>query len=128
MPKYMLIMRATEEAKASFDAMPFEEVIAAMGAYNEEMLKAGVMVDGDGLAPEAGLVVDFSTTPPTVTEGPYGELTSLFNGFWMLEVPSIEIAAEWAAKAPLTAGNRLEIRRVTDESDFPDPDAGGDGG
>ena len=119
MPKYMLIMRATDEAVASYAEVPFEQVIEAMGKYNESMLKAGVMVGGDGLAPEPGVVVDFSTTPPVVTDGPYGETKELFNGFWLLEVPTIEEAAEWAKRAPLTPGNKLEIRRVTDVSDFP---------
>ncbi|MBO3663773.1 YciI family protein [Microbacterium stercoris] len=119
MPKYMLIMRATDEAVAAYNEIPFEEVIARMGAYNESMMKAGVMVGGDGLAPEPGLVVDFTQTAPVVTDGPYGETKELFNGFWVLEVPTIEEAAEWAKRAPLTPGNKLEIRRVTDESDFP---------
>lgn len=119
MAKYMLIMRATDEAVTAYADMPFEEVIAAMGAYNESLIKAGVLVAGDGLAPEPGLVVDFSATPPVVTDGPYGETKELFNGFWTLEVPTIEEAAEWASRAPLTAGNKLEIRRVTGEEDFP---------
>lgn len=119
MSKFMLIMRATDEAVAAYNEIPFEEVIAKMGAYNESMLKAGVMVGGDGLAPEPGLVVDFTQTPPVVTDGPYGETKELFNGFWVLDVPTIEEAAEWAKRAPLTPGNKLEIRRVTDASDFP---------
>lgn len=119
MAKYMLIMRATDEAVAAYAELPFEQVIAAMGAYNETMMKAGVMVGGDGLAPEPGVVVDFDATPPIVTDGPYGETKELFNGFWTLEVPTIEEAAEWAKRAPLTAGNKIEVRRVTGPSDFP---------
>ncbi|GAA1742698.1 YciI family protein [Microbacterium paludicola] len=119
MAKYMLIMRATDEAVATYEQKPFEEVIAEMGAYNESMMKAGVMVGGDGLAPEAGVVVDFSQTPPVVTDGPYGETKELFNGFWMLEVPTIEEAAEWAKRAPLGPGSKLEVRRVTGPEDFP---------
>lgn len=119
MAKYMLIMRATDEAVAAYAELPFEQVIAAMGAYNESMMKAGVMVGGDGLAPEPGVVVDFDATPPIVTDGPYGETKELFNGFWTLEVPTIEEAAEWAKRAPLTAGNKIEVRRVTGPSDFP---------
>jgi hypothetical protein len=119
MAKFMLIMRATDEAIAASADLPFEEIIAQMGAYNESMMKAGVMVGGDGLAPEAGVVVDFGQTPPVVTDGPYGETKELFNGFWMLEVPTIEEAAEWAKRAPLGPGSKLEVRRVTDASDFP---------
>jgi len=119
MSKFMLIMRATDEAVETYEQMPFEEVIAAMGAYNESMMKAGVLVAGEGLAPEPGLVVDFTSTPPVVTDGPYGETKELFNGFWTLEVPTIEEAAEWAKRAPLTPGNKLEIRRVNGPEDFP---------
>jgi len=119
MAKYMLIMRGTDEAYAAYKDLPFEDVIAAMGAYNETMIKAGVLVAGDGLAEEPGLVVDFSSEPPVVTDGPYGETKELFNGFWMIDVPTIEEAAEWAKRAPLGAGNKLEVRRVTSEDDFP---------
>ncbi|WP_022882616.1 YciI family protein [Gryllotalpicola ginsengisoli] len=120
MPKYMLIMRTTDDAVENFGLPDFTAVIEAMGRYNESMIKAGVMVGGDGLAPEPGLVVDFDQTPPVVSDGPYGETKELFNGFWLLDVPTIEEAAEWAKRAPLAAGSKLEIRRVTDESDFPD--------
>lgn len=119
MPKFMLIMRGTDAAKDAYEQTDFAEVIAAMGRYNESMLKAGVMVGGDGLAPEPGLVVDFDQTPPVVSDGPYGETKELFNGFWVLEVPTIEEAAEWARRAPLTPGNKLEVRRITGPEDFP---------
>ncbi|AYG02923.1 YciI family protein [Gryllotalpicola protaetiae] len=119
MSKFMLIMRGTDAAKDAFEQTDFTEVIAAMGAYNESMLKAGVMVGGDGLALEPGLVVDFDQTPPVVTDGPYGETKELFNGFWVLEVPTIEEAAEWAKRAPLPPGNKLEVRRITGPEDFP---------
>jgi len=119
MAKYMLIMRATDEAVAAYDETPFEQVIEAMGRYNESLIKAGVMVGGDGLAPEPGVVVDFSTTPPVVSDGPYGETKELFNGFWTLEVPTIEEAAEWAKRCPLGPGSKLEIRRITGPEDFP---------
>ncbi|WP_040167734.1 YciI family protein [Microbacterium gorillae] len=119
MSKFMLIMRATDDAVAQYEELPFEQVIEQMGRYNESLVKAGVMVGGDGLAPEPGLVVDFSGETPLVTDGPYGETKELFNGFWTLECSTIEEAAEWAKRAPLTPGNKLEIRRVTDASDFP---------
>ena len=119
MAKFMLIMRGTDESYAAYRELPFEEVIAAMGAYNEKIMKAGVLVGGDGLAEEPGVVVDFSGETPVVTDGPYGETKELFNGFWMLEVPTIEEAAEWARRAPLGPGNKLEIRRVTGVEDFP---------
>lgn len=117
--KFMLIMRATEAAvQASKDA-DFEEILNAMGQYNESMMKAGVLLAGEGLADaEEGLVVDFEAEPPIVTDGPYGETHELFNGFWIIQVASREEAAEWASRAPLGPGSKLEVRRVNDESDF----------
>lgn len=119
--KYMFIMRSTEEALAASQDLDFESIINAMGAYNESMIEAGVLVGGDGLADaKDGFVVDFASTPPVVTDGPYGETHELFNGFWLVEVSSREEAAEWARRAPLGPGTKLEVRRVTDESDFAD--------
>ncbi len=120
--KFMLIMRATEKAKASYTDMDMEQVINAMGAYNESMMKAGILLGGEGLAddPANSFVVDFDAETPIVTDGPYGELHELFNGFWLIEVASKDEAAEWARTCPLTPGNKLEVRRVTDESDFAD--------
>jgi hypothetical protein len=119
--KYMLIMRSADEAIAASKEQDFEAIINAMGAYNESMIEAGVLVGGDGLTDaEQGFVVDFSAQPPVVTDGPYGETHELFNGFWLVEVSSREEAAEWARRAPLGPGNKLEVRRVTDETDFAD--------
>ncbi|KDA06416.1 hypothetical protein DC31_08160 [Microbacterium sp. CH12i] len=118
--KYMLIMRATDEAVEAYKNVPFEQVIEAMGKYNELMTKAGVLVAGEGLSDaEEGFVVDFSAETPLVTDGPYGETKELFNGFWILEVSTREEAAEWAKRAPLGAGSFLEVRRVTGVEDFP---------
>jgi hypothetical protein len=119
--KYMLIMRNGPEAAEAYANLDFEEVINAMGRYNEEMMKAGVLLAGEGLTDaKEGLVVDFSAEKPIVTDGPYGETHELFNGFWMIEASSKEEAAEWASRAPLGPGNKIEVRRVTDESDFAD--------
>lgn len=119
--KYMLIMRTTDEALAASKDLDFESIINAMGAYNESMIKAGVLAGGDGLTPaEQGFVVDFSAEKPIITDGPYGETHELFNGFWIIEVSSKEEAAEWASRAPLNPGDKLEVRRITDESDFAD--------
>ena len=119
MPKYMFIMRTTAEALAASKEIDFEEIINAMGAYNESMIKAGVMVSADGLSDaKEGIVVDFSSTPPVVTDGPYGEVHELFNGFWIVEVSSREEAIEWASRAPLGPGSKLEVRHIpsTDEA------------
>jgi hypothetical protein len=121
MPKYMLIMRSTAEAMEASKDLDFEAVINAMGAYNESLMQAGVMVGGDGLSdPSEGFVVDFSSDDKVVTDGPYGEVHELFNGFWIIEVASKDEAAEWARRCPLGPGTKLEVRRITDESDFTD--------
>lgn len=119
--KYMLIMRQNDAALAAQANADFEALINAMGEYNQAMIAAGVLLAGDGLADaKEGFVVDFSAEKPIVTDGPYGETHELFNGFWMLQVASKEEAVEWARRAPLTAGQKLEVRRVTDASDFED--------
>jgi hypothetical protein len=116
----MLIMRSTPEAEKAMENVDFNEVIADMGRYNESMIKAGVLLAGEGLSgPEEGFVVDFKSDPPVVTDGPYTEAKELFNGFWILEVSSIEEAKQWAQKAPLGPGVKLEVRRVTEVADFP---------
>lgn len=118
--KYMLIMRADDAGVEAYREIPFEQVIEAMGRYNEAMMKAGVLLAGEGLTDAAeGFVVDFSAEAPLVTDGPYGETKELFNGFWIIEVSSREEAAEWAKRAPLGPGAYLEVRRVTEMSDFP---------
>ena len=119
--KYMLIMRSDESAVEAYKELDFEEVLNAMGAYNESLIKAGVMLAGEGLSDaKEGFVVDFSGEKPIVTDGPYGETHELFNGFWIIQVGSKEEAAEWASRCPLGPGNKLEVRRVQEESDFED--------
>jgi hypothetical protein len=117
--KYMLIMRDTAEAVEASKNVDFEAIINAMGAYNESMINAGVLLGGDGLTDaKEGFVVDFSADKPIVTDGPYGETHELFNGFWIIQTSSKEEAVEWASRAPLGPGSKLEVRRISDESDF----------
>lgn len=121
MPQYMLIMRSSQAAEEASKDLDMEAVINAMGAFNESMMEAGVMVGGGGLSnADEGFVVDFSTSPAVVTDGPYGEVHELFNGFWTIEVANKDEAIEWARRCPLGPGAKLEVRRVTDESDFAD--------
>jgi hypothetical protein len=120
MSKYMLIMRNSGSVE-NYEDMDFEAVINAMGAYNESMMKAGILLGGDGLTDAAqGAVVEFTGDAPIVSDGPYGETHELFNGFWTIEVATREEAIEWASRAPLGAGNKIEVRRMTDETDFAD--------
>ncbi|MFJ8233556.1 YciI family protein [Streptomyces sp. NPDC094448] len=119
--KYMLIMRADDEALATMVNADFDEVMATVGRYNDEMIRAGVLVAAEGLdSAEDGVVVDYSTEPPLVTDGPYGETKELFGGFYILNVASKEEAVEWAKRSPVTgAGFRTEIRRITSIDEFP---------
>jgi hypothetical protein len=119
--KYMLIMRATDESLAAFADVDFDKIIESMGRYNDELIQAGVLVAAEGLADAAeGVVVDYSTEPPVVTDGPYGETKELFGGFWILDVASKEEAVEWAKRAPLAGpGVKAEIRRVPSIDEFP---------
>ena len=117
--KYMLIMRASDEAMAAGREIDFDEILEAMGRYNGEMIDAGVLVSVEGLdVPKETVVVDYSSQPPVATDGPYGETKELFNGFWILDVASKEEAVEWAKRAPLGAGTKTEIRRVPSIDEF----------
>ena len=119
--KYMLIMRATDEAYAAFQDVDFDTIMEAMGRFNQEMISAGVLVAAEGLDDAAdGVVIDFSSDPPVVSDGPYGETKELFGGYWILADASKEEAVERAKRAPLTGpGQKTEIRRVTSIDDFP---------
>ncbi|MGW4242571.1 YciI family protein [Nocardia sp. NPDC004722] len=119
--KYMLIWRATDEGKASMADTDFEKMLETMGRYNEDMIRAGVLLVAEGLEdPEEGVVVDYATEPPLVTDGPYGETKELFGGFYILDVASKEEAVEWAKRAPsFGPGFKTEIRRVTSIDEFP---------
>lgn len=118
--KVMLIMRATDQAIEAYKDVPFEQVIESMGRFNEELVNAGVMLAGEGLADDdTGFVVDFSGDEPLITDGPYGETKELFSGFWILEVADREEAIGWARKVPLGPGSKIEVRRVSEACDFP---------
>jgi len=121
MPKYMLIMRSTDEALAEFENIDFAQVMDAMGRYNSEMIDAGVLVAAEGLDDAGkGVVVDYSQTPPVVTDGPYGETKELFNGYWVLDVATQDDAVDWARRAPMAGpGIKTEIRRVASIDEFP---------
>ncbi|MFI9550227.1 YciI family protein [Nonomuraea endophytica] len=119
--KYMLIWRATDEALANMGDVDFAKMLEIVGRFNDEMIRAGVLVAAEGLDDAAeGVVVDYSSDPPVVTDGPYGETKELFGGFYILNVASKEEAVEWAKRAPITGpGLKTEIRRVSSIEEFP---------
>ena len=120
MAKYMLIMRATDEAYANFENADFNELLNTMGKFNDELIRAGVLLAAEGLDDaKEGVVVDFTGEAPVVTDGPYGETKELFGGYYILDVASKQEAIEWAKRAPLSEGTKTEIRRVTSIDEFP---------
>ncbi|MFC4127985.1 YciI family protein [Nocardia rhizosphaerae] len=119
--KYMLIMRSNDEAMASFADVDFDEMLETMGRFNDELIRAGVLVAAEGLDDAAeSVVVDYGSETPVVTDGPYGETKELFGGFYILNVASKEEAVEWAKRMPMTGpGIKTEIRRVPSIDEFP---------
>ncbi|GAA1274528.1 YciI family protein [Saccharothrix xinjiangensis] len=119
--KYMLIMRATDEAYARMGEIDFDTMLETMGRFNDELIRAGVLVAAEGLADAAeGVVVDHSSEPPVITDGPYGETKELFGGFYILNVASREEAVEWAKRLPAAGpGFKTEVRRVPSIDEFP---------
>jgi hypothetical protein len=115
--RFMVIVKATEDSEKG--AMPSTDMLEAMGAYNEELVKAGVMLDGDGLRPSSyGARVQFDDAGnATVIDGPFTETKELVSGYWIFEVSSKEEAVEWARKAPFRGGE-LEIRPFSVAEDF----------
>jgi hypothetical protein len=119
--KYMLIMRASDEAMASMMNADFAQMLEEVGRFNDELIRAGVLLAAEGLSdPAEGVVVDFSSEPPVVSDGPYGETKELFGGYYILNVASKEEAVEWARRLPTNGpGFKAEIRRVTTIDEFP---------
>jgi hypothetical protein len=115
--RFMVIVKATEASERG--AMPSQDMLAAMGAYNEELVEAGVMLDGDGLRPSShGARVRFDDEGnASVIDGPFAETKELVSGYWVFEVSSKEEAVEWARKAPFRGGE-LEIRPFSVPEDF----------
>ena len=119
MPKYMLIMRGTDESNAAM-MTELDELMGATRRFIEELVAAGVYVEAEGLDdPRQSVVVDFSGETPVVTDGPYGETRELFGGYFLLEVASKQEAVEWAERVPSARGSRIEIRRVIGEDEVP---------
>ena len=117
--RFMVLVKANKDTEAG--VMPSKELLTAMGEFNEEMVKAGVMLAGEGLQPSSkGARVRFSGSKTTVIDGPFTEAKELIAGFWMIEVKSKEEAIEWIRRCPNPTGeeSEIEIRQVFEASDF----------
>ena len=120
--RFMILIKATADSEAG--VMPSAELLADMGRYNEELVKAGVLLAGEGLHPSAkGARVKFSGATRTVIDGPFAETKELIAGFWLIQVKSKEEAIEWVKRIPNPMGeeSEVEIRQVFSEEDF-DPE------
>ena len=117
--RFMVIVKASKDSEAG--VMPSHELLAEMGAYNEQLAKAGVMVAGEGLQPSSkGVRVRFSGTKRTVVDGPFAETKELIAGFWIFQVRSLEEAVEWVKRAPnpMPGDSEIEIRQIFEAEDF----------
>ena len=115
--RVMVIVKASNESEAG--QMPSEKILTEMGKYNEELVKAGVMLAGDGLHPSSkGKRVRFSGADRTVIDGPFAETKELIAGFWLWKVKSMEEAVTWLKRAPFDGGSEVEIRPIFEAEDF----------
>ena len=115
--RVMVIVKASKESEAG--QMPSEQILADMGKFNEQLVKAGVMLAGEGLHPTSrGKRVRFSGASRTVIDGPFSETKELIAGFWLWQVTSMAEAVEWLKRAPFDGGTELEIRPVFELDDF----------
>jgi hypothetical protein len=119
--RVMVIVKADKNSEAGIlPSKETREMFAAMGKFNEELVKAGVMLAGEGLQPSSkGKRVRFSGQQRTVIDGPFAETKELVAGFWLWQVKSMEEAVEWLKRAPFDGGTEVEIRQVFEIQDFP---------
>jgi hypothetical protein len=115
--RFMVIVKADKNSEAG--VMPTTELLTAMGKFNEEMVKAGVMLAGEGLHPSSkGARIKYSGKERTVISGPFSATGDLVSGFWLIQVKSRDEAIEWMKRAPFDGGAEIEIRQVFDAEDF----------
>jgi hypothetical protein len=117
--RFMILVKANKDTEAGI--LPSEQLLTEMGKYNEELVKAGVMLAGEGLQPSSkGARVKFSGKKRTVVDGPFAEVKELIAGFWLIEVKSKEEAIEWVKRVPNPTGeeSEIEIRQVFEAEDF----------
>lgn len=117
--KFMVIVKANKESEAG--VMPPQEVFAAMNKYNEQLVKAGVMLAGEGLHPSSrGLRMKFQGVERSIIEGPFPEAEQLIAGFWLWKVNSRQEAIDWLKRAPFDGGTEIELRQIMEMEDFGD--------
>ena len=115
--RVMVLVKANADSEAG--VMPSEAMLTAMGKFNEELVKAGVMLAGEGLHPTSKAArVRFSGSQRTVIDGPFSETKELVAGFWLWQVKSLDEAIEWVKRAPFEEGDEIEIRPVFEAEDF----------
>ena len=117
--RFMVMVKANDESEAG--VMPSQELLTEMGRYNEELVKAGVMLAGEGLQPSSkGARVRFSGKDRTVIDGPFAETKELIAGFWLIQVKSLNEAIEWVKRCPnpMEGESEIEIRQVFELDDF----------
>jgi hypothetical protein len=115
--RFMVIVKATPDSEAG--VMPSKQLLTEMGKFNEELVKAGIMLAGEGLHPSSkGVRVRFSGNRRTVIDGPFAETKELIAGFWLWQVQSLEEAVEWLKRAPFDADTEIEVRQVFEADDF----------
>lgn len=115
--RVMVLVKASKDSEAGI--MPSEDILTKMGAYNEELVKAGIMLAGDGLHPSAkGIRMRFSGSERAITDGPFTETKELLCGFWIWQVKSFDEAVEWLRRAPFDDGAEIELRRIFEMEDF----------
>ena len=115
--RVMVLVKASKQSEAG--QMPSEQLLREMGNFNEELVKAGIMLAGDGLHPSSkGKRVRFSGTKRTVMDGPFAETKELVAGYWLWQVKSMDEAVEWLKRAPFEDGDEVEIRPVFEADDF----------
>jgi hypothetical protein len=115
--RVIVFVKASKESEAG--QMPTTEILAEMGKYNEQLVKAGVMLAGEGLHPSSkGKRVKFSGSQRTVVDGPFAETKELIAGFWIWKVQSMDEAVEWLKRAPFGGGTEIEIRPIFEAEDF----------
>jgi hypothetical protein len=117
--RFMVIVKASKDSEAG--VMPSTELLAAIGKFNEEMVKAGVMQAGEGLHPTAkGARVQYSAGQPAVSRGPFNFNSDLVAGFWLIQTSSLDEAIDWMKRAPFDGGAEIEIRQIFSAEDFGD--------